>query len=65
MGVVSIVAIKTETLLRKVAMLSRSPKSQRQYETPVDNRAAEGASMPGFVEPCLATLRDKVPCGKG
>ena len=51
-------------------MARRRPKSQRQYV--VQNDAATiaktlpgacGVRMPGFVSPCLAVLRDKVPSG--
>jgi bifunctional non-homologous end joining protein LigD len=46
------------------------PKSRRQYVVQNDAlliasklKGAKGSKMPGFVEPCLATLRDKVPSG--
>jgi len=46
------------------------PKSRRQYMAQNDPAViaaklsgAKGAPMPGFIEPCLATLRDKVPSG--
>jgi bifunctional non-homologous end joining protein LigD len=51
-------------------MARRRPKSQRQYIAQNDATAlaaqlpgAKGARMPGFIQPCLATLRDTVPNG--
>lgn len=45
-------------------------KSRRQYVVQNDAlliassvKGAKGAKMPGFIAPCLATLRDKVPSG--
>lgn len=51
-------------------MPRRRPKSQRQYVSQNDAvaiaakfRGAKGVRMPKFIEPCLASLRDRVPSG--